>query len=437
MFGQMSLWDNSQNTIKPLAERMRPRNLDEYVGQEHILGEGKPLRHAIENDQINSMIFWGAPGIGKTTLAMLIAKSTKADFQSFSAVTSGIKEIKEIRNTAQNNLLMGKRTILFVDEIHRFNKAQQDVFLPDVEKGKIILIGATTENPSFEVNSALLSRMMVITLKPLEVEEIVKILNNALVSKEGLGDRRITITKELLIKIASYANGDARTALNTLENVVFSSKIEDGVVKVTENTLKDCLQKKMLLYSKKGDEHYNLISALHKSMRNSDCNAAVYWLARMLEAGETPLYVARRLIRFASEDVGMADPNALPQAIAAYNAAHYIGMPECTVNLTQAVIYLSTAPKSNALYVAYETAKLDALNTISEPVPLQICNASTKLMEKLGYGKGYEYAHDYENKITKMKCLPEKLDGKVYYSPTTQGYESDVKKRMLENEKKR
>lgn len=436
MIGQMSLWD-AIPVMEPLAERMRPVSLDEYIGQEHILGEGKLVRQMIEEDRIASMIFWGEPGVGKTTLAMLIAKSTNADFQSFSAVDSGVKEIKEIIKIANDNLLSGKRTIVFVDEIHRFNKAQQDAFLPVVEKGTIVLIGATTENPSFEINSALLSRMMVITLNPLSIEDIVKVLKNALSSKRGLGEKRIDISEEIILEIAEFANGDARTALNILEKVVYSSQFNDGVIKVTDETLKDCLQRKMLLYSKSGDEHFNLISALHKSMRNSDCNASVYWLARMFEAGEDPLYIARRLVRFASEDVGMADPNALPQAVAAYQAAHFIGRPECNVNLTQAVIYLASAPKSNALYVAYETARADALNTLSEGVPLQLRNASTELLETLGYGKGYEYAHDNEMRITKMDCLPEKMMGREYYKPTEEGFEEEIKKRLLENEKKK
>ncbi|MBO4346054.1 MAG: replication-associated recombination protein A, partial [Lachnospiraceae bacterium] len=296
---------------------------------------------------------------------------------------------------------------------------------------------ATTENPSFEINSALLSRMMVITLNPLSIEDIVKVLKNALSSKRGLGEKRIDVSEEIILEIAEFANGDARTALNVLEKVVYSSQFNDGVIKVTDETLKDCLQRKMLLYSKSGDEHFNLISALHKSMRNSDCNASVYWLARMFEAGEDPLYIARRLVRFASEDVGMADPNALPQAVAAYQAAHFIGRPECNVNLTQAVIYLASAPKSNALYVAYETARVDALNTLSEGVPLQLRNASTELLETLGYGKGYEYAHDNEMRIAKMDCLPEKMLGREYYKPTEEGFEEEIKKRLLENEKKK
>lgn len=436
MFGQMSLWDTN-NVMEPLAERMRPDNLDEYVGQEHVLGQGKLLRQMIEEDQIASMILWGEPGIGKTTLAMLIAKSTHADFQSFSAVTSGVKEIKEIIKIANDNLLRGVRTIVFVDEIHRFNKAQQDAFLPVVEKGTIILIGATTENPSFEINSALLSRTMVVTLNPLSIEDIGKVLRNALTAKRGLGDRKIDISDEIISEIAEFANGDARTALNLLEKVVYSSNVTDGIIKVTDETFKNCLQRKMLLYSKKGDEHYNLISALHKSMRNSDCNASVYWLARMFEAGEDPLYIARRLVRFASEDIGMADPNALTQAIAAYQAAHFVGRPECSVNLTQAVIYLASAPKSNALYVAYETAKIDALNTLSEGVPLQLRNAPTKLMKNLGYGQGYEYAHDNEMKITKMNCLPESMLDREYYKPSSEGFEATVRQRMNENEKKK
>lgn len=416
MYEQMSL-ENFVSFLSPLAERMRPRNLDEYIGQDHVLGKGKPLRRSIENDNLSSMILWGPPGVGKTSLAMLIADITNSNFESFSAVSSGIKEVKEIISKAKENKMYGIRTILFVDEIHRFNKSQQDVFLPDVEKGNIILIGATTENPSYEINSALLSRSMVVMLKPISTADIIKLLKNAIYDKRGFGYKKIDIRQECLEEIAVIANGDARSALNIFENVVNSAKVENDVLKIDDEVLQDCIQKKILFHSKNGDEHYNLISALHKSMRNSDCDAAIYWLARILEAGEDPLYVARRLIRFASEDIGLADLNALPQAIAAYQAIRYIGMPECTVNLAQAVIFLSTAPKSNSLYIAYEAAKNDAYNTNAEEVPLHLRNATTSLMKAIGYGKGYKYAHDFENKTTDMRCLPDNLKDKKYYTP--------------------
>lgn len=431
---QISFFDNIKPS-EPLAERMRPQSLDEYIGQEHILGKGKPLRQMIESGHITSMILWGDPGVGKTTLAMLISKLVNGVFKSFSAVTSGVKEIKEIISLAKDNILRGMKTIVFVDEIHRFNKLQQDAFLPVVENGTIILIGATTENPSFEVNSALLSRTMVIPLKPLTTENIIQILGHALKDIRGFGNKKIRVSQEILNQIAVFSNGDARGSLNILEMLVYASSEMNGCIELKEEILQECIQRKMLLYSKKGEEHYNIISALHKSMRNSDCNASVYWLARMLEAGEDPLYIARRLIRFASEDIGMADPNALTQAVAAYNAAHYIGVPECSVNLTQAVVYLASAPKSNALYVAYESAREDALNTISEGVPMQLRNASTKLMGQMGYGEGYQYAHDNANKVTDMKCLPENLEDKKYYVPTESGSEKDIKERLQEIER--
>lgn len=419
----------------PLADRVRPRNLDEYIGQEHILGEGKVLRQLIESDHISSMILWGPPGVGKTTLAMIIASMTHANFITFSAVTSGIKEIKEVMSKAEQGRLMGIRTLLFVDEIHRFNKSQQDAFLPHVEKGNIILIGATTENPSFEVNSALLSRSRVFVLNALRTEDIVKLLKNVLKDSRGYGDLKIEINEELLEAIAAYSNGDARTALNVLEMSVMSGNREKEAIVITKEILEGCIQKKSLLYDKKGEEHYNLISALHKSMRNSDCDAAVYWLARMLEAGEDPLYIARRLIRFASEDIGLADPRALELTVAAYNAAHYLGMPECDVNLTEAVVYLSAAPKSNALYKAYLSAKEDAQKTMAEGVPLKLRNAPTKLMSDLNYGKGYRYAHDFEDKVSDMQCLPDNLRDRKYYFPTNQGVEKSVAER-LENIKR-
>ena len=354
----------------PLAARLRPRTLDEFVGQTHLLGEGKVLRRLIEEDRIGSMIFWGPPGVGKTTLARIIAGRTRARFIDFSAVTSGIREIRQVMEQAEKNRLFGERTILFVDEIHRFNKAQQDAFLPFVEKGSILLIGATTENPSFEVNGALLSRCKVFVLQSLSVPELKQLLVRAVKDERGFGKERVQIEDSSLELIANFSNGDARTALSTLEMAVLNGERSEEGVRVTAETIAQCTSKKSLLYDKTGEEHYNLISALHKSMRNSDADAAVYWLARMLEAGEDPLYVARRVTRFAAEDVGLADPRALDVALAAYRACHYIGMPECTVHLTEAVVYLSLAPKSNALYVAYERAKKDAQTMLAEPVPL-------------------------------------------------------------------
>lgn len=427
-FMQGSLFENMNKA--PLADRVRPRTLDEYIGQEHILGKGKVLRQLIESDNITSMILWGPPGVGKTTLAMIIANKTNADFITFSAVTSGIKEIKEIMSKAEQGRMLGSRTVIFVDEIHRFNKAQQDAFLPHVEKGNIILIGATTENPSFEVNSALLSRSRVFVLNSLQKEDIIKLLKNVLKDERGYGNRNIDISEELLSLIALYSNGDARTALNVLEMAVMSGELKGRSTVISKEIVEGCIQKKALLYDKNGEEHYNLISALHKSMRNSDPDAAVYWLARMLEAGEEPLYIARRLIRFASEDIGLSDPKALELTIAVYNAVHYLGMPECNVNLTQAVVYLSVAPKSNALFKAYEKAKADAQSTIAEGVPLHLRNAPTKLMADLGYGKGYRYAHDLEDKVVNMQCLPENLKDRQYYKPTDQGSEKNIKERL-------
>lgn len=414
----------------PLADRLRPRNLEEYIGQTHILGKGKVLRQLIESDNITSMILWGPPGVGKTTLAMIIANITNAKFMNFSAVTSGIKEIKEIMAKAERSRLIGERTLIFVDEIHRFNKAQQDAFLPHVERGSIILIGATTENPSFEVNSALLSRSRVFVLYPLQTEDIEKLLKHALQDQRGYGGQNIKIGDELLELIAVYSNGDARTALNVLEMAVMSGDRQSNATIINKDIIEDCIQKKALLYDKNGEEHYNLISALHKSMRNSDPDAAVYWLARMLEAGEEPLFIARRLVRFASEDIGLADPRALEMTIAVYNAAHYLGMPECNVHLTQAVVYLSVAAKSNALYIAYETAKKDAQNTLADGVPLHLRNAPTKLMKSLNYGKGYQYAHDAKDKVANMQCLPENLKARQYYQPTDQGLEKNIKERL-------
>ena len=426
---QQSLFDNRKRS-GPLASRLRPETLEEYVGQKHLLGEGKVLRQLIEQDQVSSMIFWGPPGVGKTTLARIIAGKTRAHFIDFSAVTSGIKEIKEVMQQAETNRIMGETTLLFVDEIHRFNKAQQDAFLPFVEKGSIILIGATTENPSFEINAALLSRCKVFVLQALSAEDLAQLLRHALTDPRGFGGQRVEMTEEMLWMIANFANGDARVALSTLEMVVLNGEILDDRTVVSRETLEQCISKKSLLYDKNGEEHYNLISALHKSMRNSDVQAAVYWLARMLEAGEDPLYIARRLIRFASEDVGMADSRALEIAVAAYQASHFIGMPECNVNLTHAVTYLSLAPKSNALDRAYGAAKKDAQEMLAEPVPLQIRNAPTRLMAELHYGEGYQFAHDTQDKLTDMQCLPDSLAGKKYYQPTTQGSEARVKDRL-------
>lgn len=415
---------------RPLADRLRPQTLDGFFGQQHLIGPGKVLRRLIEHDQISSMIFWGPPGVGKTTLARIIANSTQSSFIDFSAVTSGIKEIREVMTRAENNRRFGERTIVFVDEIHRFNKAQQDAFLPFVEKGSIILIGATTENPSFEVNAALLSRCKVFVLQALGEDDLVFLLQRALSDPRGFGGQQIDIPEDMLRMIAVFANGDARTALSTLEMVVLNGDEQDGKVTVPLATLEQCISKKSLLYDKNGEEHYNIISALHKSMRNSDPDAAVYWLARMLEAGEDPLYVARRVVRFASEDVGLADSRGLEIAVAAYQACHFIGMPECTVHLTHAVTYLSLAPKSNALYLAYEAAKKDAVQQLAEPVPLVIRNAPTRLMKELEYGKGYEYAHDTADKLTTMQCLPDSLLGREYYQPTEQGLEAKYKARL-------
>lgn len=419
------------NTIpQPLAARLRPETLDEYVGQTHLVGKNGILRRLIENDSISSMIFWGPPGVGKTTLAQIIAHTTRSRFIEFSAVTSGIKEIREVMKQADTSSQYGQRTIVFVDEIHRFNKAQQDAFLPFVEKGSIILIGATTENPSFEINSALLSRCKVFVLKALTAEDIQSLLKRALTSPKGFGGQRIVIADDLLAAIAEFANGDARTALSTLEMAVLNGEEVNGTTTVTKEIVEQCTSRKSLLYDKHGEEHYNLISALHKSMRNSDPDAAVYWLARMLESGEDPIYIARRVTRFAAEDVGLADPRALEIAVAAFTACRLIGVPECNVHLTEAVIYMALAPKSNAMETAYLTARKDALEHLAEPVPLVIRNAPTSLMKDIGYGKGYQYAHDYKDKLTTMQCLPDSLKDRTYYHPTEQGVEGRFKQRL-------
>ncbi len=414
----------------PLAARMRPKRLKEYVGQQHLVGQEKMLTKLIAEDRIFSMIFWGPPGVGKTTLARIIAETTQARFIDFSAVTCGIKEIRTVMQEAEKNTAYGKRTILFVDEIHRFNKAQQDAFLPFVEKGSIILIGATTENPSFEINSALLSRCRVFVLKALQKDDILDLLHRALTAPEGFGTQQVDLADDLLEALAVFSNGDARMALSTLEMVVLNGKMQDGKIYVTPEIVEQCLEKKSLLYDKNGEEHYNLISALHKSMRNSDADATVYWLARMLEAGEDPLYIARRIVRFASEDVGLSDPRALELSVAAYQACHFIGMPECALHLTQAAIYMALAPKSNAIDLAYLMAKADAAERLAEPVPLVIRNAVTKLMQNEGYGKGYQYAHNAKDKLTNMQCLPDDLLGRVYYEPTEEGIEGRFKARL-------
>src|SRR3954452_19988831 len=426
---------------RPLADRMRPRTLDEFIGQEHVLGPGKPLRVQIERDDAGSIIFWGPPGVGKTTLAHIIANMTRAEFIEFSAVLAGIKEIKAVMADAEKARQYGTRTIVFVDEIHRFNKAQQDAFLPHVEKGNIRLIGATTENPSFEVNSALLSRSRVYVLKPLEPAQIVIMLRRALADEErGLGGTQLSATEEALLKIASYSSGDGRSAYNVLEVAASLAKERSGKeigAEITDEVVQDAVQKRILLYDKGGEEHYNLISALHKSVRNSDPDAALYWLGRMLEAGEDPLYIARRVVRMAVEDIGLAEPNALSLCMAARDAVDFIGMPEGNLALAQAVVYLSVAPKSNALYAAYGTVQQDVESTAAEAVPLHLRNAPTKLMKGLGYGHGYQYAHDLDSKVANMQCLPDNLRDRVYYQPTNEGIEKRIRERLDEIKRQR
>jgi putative ATPase len=419
---------------RPLADRMRPQTLDEFMGQEELLAPGKPLRTQIERDDMSSMLFWGPPGCGKTTLARIIARQTKSEFIPFSAVLAGIKEIKEVMARAEGARHYGRRTIVFVDEMHRFNRAQQDAFLPHVEAGNILLIGATTENPSFEVIAPLLSRMKVYILKALSVEQIVALLNRAVANPErGLGYETIEISAEILDRIAVLANGDARSAYNTLEALVLGTAPDaSGRRVVSQAVLEDVLQRKLLPYDKSGEEHFNLISALHKSVRNSDPDAALYWLARMLESGEDPLYLARRMVRMASEDIGLAEPNALAVTLAAKEAFDFIGPPEGYLALAQAAVYLSLAPKSNALYTGYGAVREDLKNSIAEPVPLHLRNAVTGFMGSVGYGKGYQYAHNVDEKVTDMTCLPESLLGRAYYKPTDQGFEARIRQRLEE-----
>jgi putative ATPase len=441
LFQSIPSGEGGVDRTRPLADRMRPRTLDEFVGQEHLVGPGKSLRTQIERDDTGSLIFWGPPGTGKTTLAKIIAGMTKAEFVEFSAVLTGIKEIKQVMLDAGRARQYGTRTIVFIDEIHRFNKAQQDAFLPYVEKGSIRLIGATTENPSFEVISALLSRTRVYVLKPLTEDQIVVLLQRALEDAErGLGQAHLQAGNEVLQRIASYSSGDARSAYNVLEVTGALAKEHSGKdlgATITDEVVRDALQKRVLLYDKTGEEHYNLISALHKSVRNSDPDAALYWLGRMLEAGEDPLYIARRLVRMAVEDIGLADPQALALSMAARDAVDFIGMPEGNLALAEAAVYLSVAPKSNALYTAYGDVQQDVERTAAEPVPLHLRNAPTGLMKGLGYGSGYQYAHDLEGKVADMQCLPDNLRHRVYYQPTSEGVEKRIRERLEEIKRRR
>jgi putative ATPase len=434
LFAKLEPEEESGGANQPLAERMRPRTLDEFTGQEALLGPGKPLRTQIERDEIGSMILWGPPGCGKTTLARLIARLTRSEFAAFSAVLTGIKEIKEVMVAAEHTRRAGRRTIVFIDEVHRFNKAQQDAFLPHVEAGNIILIGATTENPSFEVIAPLLSRTRVYVLRALTTEQIEALLRRALSDPvRGLGNEKIVISDEAILHIAVFSGGDARAAYNTLEAGVRAAQPDGaGTRTITKELLAELLQRKFLLYDKSGEEHYNLISALHKSVRNSDPDASLYWLARMLESGEDPLYIARRLVRMASEDIGLAEPGALAVTIAAMQAADFVGPPEGNLALAQAAVYLSLAPKSNALYSGYGAVARDLEETRTEPVPLHLRNAPTGLMKNIGYGKGYQYAHDLDDKVADMNCLPESLAGKSYYHPTDQGFEARLRQRLEE-----
>jgi putative ATPase len=427
--------DAMRDRTRPLADRMRPASLDEFVGQEHILAPGKPLRLQIERDDPGSILFWGPPGVGKTTLAKIIARVTKADFIEFSAVLAGIKEIKQVMADAQKAREMGTRTIIFIDEIHRFNKAQQDAFLPYVENGSIRLIGATTENPSFEVISALLSRCRVYVLNPLTEDQIVSLLQRALTDNErGLGNLHLTAPEDVLRTIAQYSDGDARSAYNVLE-IAAATVAEKKQSEITSEVVADAMQRKLLRYDKAGEEHYNLISALHKSVRNSDPDASLYWLVRMLEAGEDPMYLARRIVRMAVEDIGLASPQALAVTLAARDAFDFLGHPEGDLALAQAVVYLALAPKSNAVYTAYGDVQQDVATTSADPVPLHLRNAPTGLMKAIGYGKGYQYAHDLESKVADMQCLPDNLKDRSYYHPTSEGYERELQKRMEEIKK--